>query len=83
MTNDEIRSFIQRTLLEIAPDADFDELGPKDSLRDELDIDSMDFLAFVRAVHDELGVEVKETEYNEIDSLDGATAYLARALADR
>ena len=57
MTDAEIRSIVLRALGDIAPEADPDEIDPKLPLRDQLDIDSMDFLNFVIALDRELGVE--------------------------
>lgn len=80
MTNDEIRAAILESLSEIAPEADPSTLDPGESLRDELDIDSMDFLNFVTALHERLGVSIPETDYPKVDSLDGAVSYLASRL---
>lgn len=83
MTEEQIRAFLRAAIEDIAPNAELDGLDPRASLRDELDLDSMDFLALVRVIHEELGVAVPETEYARIDSLDGCTAYLAQALAQQ
>lgn len=83
MTHDEIRAFVCTAIERIAPDADPSTVDGGESLRDELDLDSMDFLALVRAIHDELGVDVPEVDYGEIETLDGCVAYLAPKLADR
>jgi acyl carrier protein len=80
VTNDEIRAAILESLSEIAPEADPSTLDPGESLRDELDIDSMDFLNFVTALHERLGVSIPETDYPKVDSLDGAVSYLASRL---
>ncbi|HJL15246.1 MAG TPA: acyl carrier protein [Sandaracinaceae bacterium LLY-WYZ-13_1] len=77
MTNDEIRNVILECLEEIAPEVDASTLGGDDSLREELDIDSMDFLNYVTALHEKLGVSVPEADYPKVDSLDGAVAYVA------
>jgi acyl carrier protein len=47
-------------------------------LRDQLDMDSMDFLNFVIGLHGELNVEIPETDYRELSTLDGCVAYLKR-----
>ena len=78
---DEIRHFIHCQLTEIAPDAELDELGGADSLRETLDLDSMDFLALMRAIQEELGVDIPEADYKQVDSMDGCVAYIARARA--
>lgn len=80
MTKDEVRAFVHRALTDIAPDADPASIDPSESMRDELDLDSMDFLALVRAIHDELGVNVPETDYAQIESLNGCVDYVAARL---
>ena len=80
MTDDEIRSTVLRALGEVAPEADPDELDPALPLRDQLDIDSMDFLNFVIALDAELGVPIPESDYPKLATLDGCVAYLSAAL---
>lgn len=77
MTREEIRDAVVRILGEIAPGTDPRSLGPTDELREALDIDSMDFLNFVTAVHEELRVEIPESDYAELRSLEACTDYLA------
>ena len=80
MTSDaEIRSAVLRVLGEIAPEADLARIEPDVSFRDQLDIDSMDFLNFVIALHEELGVEIPEADYPKLATLDGCVAYLRDA----
>jgi len=77
MTDDEIRSLVLRTLSEIAPEADPETLEGDVPIRDQLDIDSMDFLNFVIALDAELGVSVPETDYPKLSTIDGCVDYLA------
>ena len=51
------------SLAVIAPETDFDSLAPDADLRDELDLDSMDFLNFVTGVYERTGIEVPERDY--------------------
>ena len=81
MTRDELASSIRSILGGIAPDVDLAGVKPDADLRDELDIDSMDFLRFVIAVHERLNVEVPEADYPKIRTLDGCVAYLAERTA--
>lgn len=81
MTEDELRALVLRTLGDIAPEADPADLDPKAELRDQLDIDSMDFLNFVIALHEELGVDIPEADYPKLSSIDGAVAYLGARVA--
>ena len=77
MTPDEARAVIVRILNQIAPETDFDRVDPKRELREQLDIDSMDFLNAVMAIYDETGVDIPEADYGELETLQGAAEYLA------
>jgi acyl carrier protein len=81
MTEPEIRAALLDALASVAPEADLGSLDPKQSLREQLEIDSMDFLNVVVALHARTGVEVPETDYPKLASLDAAVAYLAARLA--
>jgi acyl carrier protein len=83
VTRDDILTAVRSILGGIAPDVDLAGVKPDADLRDELDIDSMDFLRFVVALHERLGVDVPEADYPRIRSLDGCAAYLAARVADR
>jgi acyl carrier protein len=64
----------------VAPELDEASLAPNKSFRDQLDIDSMDFLNYVIALHDALKVDISETDYPRLMSIDGAVSYLAQRL---
>jgi len=76
MTKAEAKALIIEVLGGIAPEAEFDKLPGNVQLRDELDLDSMDFLDFVAAVHERTGIEIPEAEYGRLATLDDAVAYL-------
>ncbi|NBC88197.1 MAG: acyl carrier protein [Alphaproteobacteria bacterium] len=76
MSEDEIRAVVLEELGNIAPEADMSAVDPKADLREELDIDSMDFLNFITALHDRLGVNVPELDYPKLTTVDGAVVYL-------
>lgn len=79
MTNDEIRSIVLNCLGAIAPEADLSRIRPAISLRDQLDIDSMDFLNFVISLHKELDLEIPERDYPKLLTLNGCIEYLSAA----
>ena len=83
MTDGELRETVLRVLGEIAPEADPATLKPDVSFRDQLDIDSMDFLNFAIALHQELEVEIPEADYGKLDTLDHCVEYLADAVGTR
>jgi acyl carrier protein len=76
VTADEIRDAIFRALRGIAPEVDPTEIDPAADLREEVDLDSMDFLNLILRVDKELGVEIPESDYPRLATLDGWVAYL-------
>jgi acyl carrier protein len=80
MNAEDIRERILHILGDIAPEADLTALRPDRSIRDQLDIDSMDFLNVVIAIDRELKVDIPESDYRHLGTLDGCVAYLAARL---
>jgi acyl carrier protein len=76
----DIRTVVREELGNIAPEMDLQALDPSADLREALDIDSMDFLNFVIAVHHRLGVDIPELDYPKLITLDGAVMYLKTKL---
>ena len=81
-TND-IRSAVVQALLSVAPESDPASLDEGVRLREELDLDSMDFLNFIIAVHDALHVDIPEADYPKVQTLGGAVGYLSSKLQAR
>lgn len=78
MTAEQARATVMRLLQIIAPEADPAEIQPNVSLRDQLELDSMDLLNFMIALHKEFGVEIPERDYPQLMSIDGCVAYVSR-----
>ena len=76
MNEADIRTILQEELGNVAPEMDLQKLDPTADLREALDIDSMDFLNFVVAVHHRLGVDIPELDYPNLVTLDRAVTYL-------
>jgi acyl carrier protein len=76
----EIREAVLKLLARVAPEADLKALDPGERLQQALDIDSFDFLSFLVAVRDELGVSVAESDYGKVATLDDLVTYLANRL---
>ena len=83
MSEDDIRARVIKTLFGIGPELNPTTLKPGMSLRDQLDIDSMDFLNFLIALHQEFGVDVPESDAPRLGSIDACADYLAQALRTR
>lgn len=64
------------TLVEIAPDIDPAELEPGVDLRQDLDIDSMDFLNFIIRLHERFAIEIPEADYPRLSTVDGCVDYI-------
>ena len=80
MTREEVRQVVLRALRDVAPEVELTGLKPQTRLREELDLDSMDFLNFAIALHEALGIEISETDYPRMATLDGCIDYLATRL---
>lgn len=82
MTPDDIKRVIIEALTRIAPEIDPASIESGAGFRDQLDLDSMDFLNFVLALHDRLGVDIPEIDYPRLYTLDSAVAYFAARIGD-
>jgi acyl carrier protein len=80
MNEDEIRAAVIAELGNIAPETDAATIDPEADLREELDIDSLDFLNFITALHKKLGVNIPESDYPKLLTINGAIGYLAAKL---
>jgi acyl carrier protein len=76
MTEDQVKQIVIDIIAEIAPDEDTSNIKPEVKLRDQLDLDSMDFLDIVMELRKQHSIEVPEADYPELASLDSCAAYL-------
>ncbi len=76
MTDDDIRKVVVESLTKIAPEINAASIVPGVSFRDQLDLDSMDFLNVVLELHARLGIDIPEADYPRLYTLDDAVAYL-------
>ena len=77
MTEEEIRRIVIEELGNIAPETDPASIDPGEDVREALDIDSMDVLNFVIALHKRLRVDIPEIDYPKLLTISGAASYLA------
>lgn len=77
MNPQDIRATVLQVLGQIAPEVDLASVEPNVNLRDQLDLDSMDFLNFLIALDKELKVEIPERDYGKLATLDACVNYLA------
>jgi len=80
MTEIDIRKVVHEELNNIAPEADLSSVDPAADLREAIDIDSMDFLNFITAIHHRLSIDIPEIDYPKLVTLDGAVVYITAHL---
>ncbi|HEX9195589.1 MAG TPA: phosphopantetheine-binding protein [Azonexus sp.] len=80
MNEADIRAVALETLLAIAPEVEADELRGDKPLRNQVDLDSMDWLNFLLGLHEKLKVEIPEADYAKLVTLDDVMGYLAKKL---
>jgi acyl carrier protein len=80
MKPEEIRPLVLAELARIAPELEESELKAGRPLRDQVDLDSMDWLNFLVALHERFKVEIPESDYKRLGTLDEIAAYLATKL---
>jgi acyl carrier protein len=80
MTRDEITEKVVAALRRVAPEVDPQTLHGDVPFRDQVDLDSMDFLNFMIAIHREAGLEVPEADYPQLANLSSAVEYVERRL---
>ena len=76
MTEAEIKQIVHDALGNVAPEVDLDAIDPAKNLRDQIDIDSVDFLNFVIGLHKALNVEIPDADVAKLVTLNGCVAYL-------
>jgi acyl carrier protein len=69
MNESEVKSIVFSILKKIAPDKQPETLKPNDSIREVLDIDSFDFLQFIIALDEKLGIDTPEEDYSKLATL--------------
>ena len=83
MTSNEIRAAIIEIINEILPDGDCSSVDPDKRLRDQLELDSMDFLDIVMELRRRYGVEIPEADYPKLASLNSCVEYLEPKMKDK
>ncbi|TFH85030.1 acyl carrier protein [Billgrantia azerbaijanica] len=76
MNRETLRVVVLEELSAIAPDIDIEAIDDRARLRDEYDLDSMDVLNLLTALHQRLGVDIPETDYARMHSLQDLLDYL-------
>ena len=74
----EIRDGVVAELLAIAPEVDEADLIDADLLRDQVDLDSMDWLNFLVRLHQRFAVDIPESQYASLRTIDDLTSYIGQ-----
>ncbi len=82
MTKDDIKQVVLDILADIAPDQDLGELKDDVSFREQLELDSMDFLDIVMELRKKYRVQVPEDDYVNLASMDSTVKYLEPLMRD-
>lgn len=75
---DRLRAAVFEAVAAIAPEVDQADIRPDQPLRQQVDLDSFDFLNVIIRLHDILGIDIPESDYGELLTLERAVDYLAR-----
>ena len=76
MTSSDIKDAVREILQEISPDADLGDLKEDVSFRDQLELDSMDFLDIVMSLRKKYRVQIPEEDYPQLANMASTVAYL-------
>ncbi len=82
MTNEEIREEVLDILENIAPDEDLSDLDDSLNFREQLELDSMDFLDIVMELRKRHRIQIPEDDYINLASMDSTVTYLTPILKD-
>ena len=78
MSKEELRAVLLSVMDEVAPGCLPDEVDDDEDIREQMDLDSMDLLNIVTALHQRLGIEIPEADVEQIVTINSAVAYLSR-----
>ncbi len=76
MTKEQIKATILEIISQIIPDEDLGDLKGDIPIREQVELDSMDFLDIIMELRKRYGIEVPESDYTELATLDSSAAYL-------
>ncbi len=76
MTRGEVKKAVTDIIEEILPEGDCSGIDPEKKLRDQLELDSMDFLDIVMELRKKYKIEVPEADYGKLASLNSCIEYL-------
>ncbi|NEV60791.1 acyl carrier protein [Thiorhodococcus minor] len=78
MTREAVAAAVLEELTNVAPDLAGEDIPEDADLRDEFDLDSMDFLNWITALHNRFGIDIPELDYPKLSTIGKAADYLGR-----
>jgi acyl carrier protein len=81
MSEDELKQLIIAAIQVVAPEIEESDIDPDEDLREECDIDSMDFLNFLAELKNNSGVNIPEADYSQVTTLTKMLKYMAERLS--
>ena len=82
MTGEEIRQVVLEILERIAPDEDLTDLKDAVSFREQMELDSMDFLDIVMELRKAYRIQIPEEDYQNLNSMESTVSYITPKLKD-
>lgn len=76
--NEDTRAAVLSVLTNIAPEVEPDDISDDALLRDQVDLDSMDWLSFLRGIHRRLHVDIPESDYGSLRTLADVVGYVEK-----
>jgi acyl carrier protein len=80
VTREEIVQLIMQLIHETVPNEDLSNVDPDTPLRDQLELDSVDFLNIIMELQMRYGIEIPEDDFIELTTLNRGVEYLAKRL---
>ncbi|MFD0033081.1 acyl carrier protein [Streptomyces sp. NPDC055059] len=76
MNRIEALDMVRESISSVVPDADVDALGPDDTFREMLEMDSLDFLSFVEVLSERSGIRIEDEDAARLTTLAGTAGFL-------
>lgn len=80
MKIEEIQKLVITAIQEVAPEIEQTEIDPDGDIREECDLDSMDFFNYLIALKHATGVSIVETDFPKVNTLNAMCRYLDQKL---
>ena len=78
MNPQQVRALIVEIIADVAPEVDLSDASGDEHLQDHYGLDSMDALTILEKIAEETDVDIPETDYDQVESLNGLTNYVAQ-----